>query len=620
MTALDLALAGVAIGSIAALSGIGLLVTYRTNGVLNLAHGGIATLAAYLLRQLVVEWGWPLGLAAPLVLLVAAPGFGLLLERLVFRPLARRRASAAESLVASLGLLVLCVGFVFAVWGGGARGDAPALFPTGTLTLPGGGTIGQDALAELALVVLICVVIGLVMTRTRFGRQVRAVVDDRQLAELSAIPADRVAATGWAVGSFLAALTGVLLAPRLQLDPYGLTLLVLETFAVVVAARLASLPVVVVTALALGIGQSELEQLQPSGDALTLVRTVQANLFVAALLALLLVVPRLRELGGDAGATGRFSSRGAPRRERWLPYGVVGSIVLLLSPVTFAPEDLRAAFTVPALALVFLSVVVVTGYSGQVSLGVAGYAGLGALFAASLATGRVPGIPALPGLAALLCGALLVAPVGFATGYPAIRRRGLALALTTFAVGAVVSRFVFEQPTFVSGLQVSRLTLLGRELSDRAFYLLELACLGLGLLLVRNLHCGRLGRALLAVRDNLGGAAAVGVDVRALKLLSFTASSVVAGLGGALLAQSADSFDAGTFDPLQGLLWFTAVVVFGADSVAGAVTAAALLVTIDTLAGAGSSTLAIGLLALALGRLPGGVAAGVRRLARGLRP
>ncbi|WP_239404867.1 ABC transporter permease [Frankia sp. Cj3] len=619
MTSINLAFAGISIGAIAALSGIGLLVTYRTNGVLNIAQGGIAALVAYVFREMVVEWELPIWASALLSLAVISPVIGLLLERFVFRPLARRRASAAESLVASLGVLVLTVGMTAGIWGLGSRPDAPSLFPARAIRLPGNNRISVDALAELALVVTVCVVLGVITTRTRFGRQVRAVVDDRQLAELSAIPADRVAAAGWAVGTTLAGFTGILLAPRLQLTPYGLTLLVLETFAVVVAARLASMPGAVITALAIGILQSELSQFQVTGRFAALFLAVQSNLFVAALLILLLVVPRLRELGGDAGSTGRFSSRGAPPSgppgpadQRRDVLGKLGGAALLLAPLTFAPPDLRNAFTVPALALIFLSLVIVTGYSGQVSLGVAGYAGLGALLSAKLAAGALFGLPALPGPAALLLGALLVAPVGLLTGYPAIRRRGLTLALTTFAVGAVVSRFVFQQQTFVARLHVTPLSVAHRTLSDRWFYVVELLCLGLGLLVVRNLHEGRLGRALLAVRDHTEGAAAVGVDVRNLKLLSFTVSSVVAGLGGALLMLGSSSFDPETFSPLNSLLWFTAVVVFGADSAAGAVVAAGFIVTIDTLAPAGSSTLAVGILALTLGWLPGGLASAVR--------
>ncbi|CAO5164064.1 Amino acid/amide ABC transporter membrane protein 1 and 2 [Frankia sp. AiPs1] len=624
MTSIDLGLAGISLGAIAALSGIGLLVTYRTNGVLNLAQGGIATLVAYIFREMVVEWGLPIWLAAILALAVVSPGIGLLLERLVFRPLARRRASAAESLVASLGVLVLILGITAGIWGLGSRSDAPSLFPAHSVRLFGDTRIGVDALAELIMVVVFSVVIGLIAARTAFGRQIRAVVDDRQLAELSGVPADRVAAAGWAAGTTMAGLTGVLLAPRFQLTPYGLTLLVLETFAVVVAARLSSLPVAILTALGISILQSELRQFTLDGDAGQILTVLQSNLFIVALLILLLAVPKLRELGsGDSGATSSFSSRGAPpsgrvgqARFRRDYLGKLGGFALLLAPLTFAPSDLRSAFQVPALALIFLSMVIITGYSGQISLGAAGFAGLGALLSLKLANGDLFGLPALPGIWAILVGALLVAPVGLITGYPAIRRKGLTLALTTFAVGAVVSRFVFEQPTFASRLYIDPLTFFGHALNDKAFYVLELLCLGLGLLLVRNLHHGRLGRALLALRDNSGGAAAVGVDVRNLKLLAFTVSSVVAGLGGALLVHSSYTFSADDFAPLQSLLWFTAVVVFGADSSAGAIVAAAFIVTIDVLAPDGSSTLAVGILALALGWMPGGLASAVRGVLR----
>ncbi|MCK9932745.1 ABC transporter permease [Frankia sp. Mgl5] len=620
MTSIDLALAGISIGAIAALSGIGLLVTYRTNGVLNLAQGGIATLVAYVFREMVVEWDLPIWLAAVIALGILSPGIGLLLERLVFRPLARRRASAAESLVASLGVLVLTLGMTAGIWGLGSRSDAPSIFPNESVTIFGDTRIGVDALAELAMVVAFCVVLGLIAAKTKFGRQIRAVVDDRQLAELSGVPADRVAAAGWALGTTMAGLTGILLAPRFQLNPYGLTLLVLETFAVVVAARLSSMPVAVLTALGIAVLQSELKQFTLEGDAGQILIVLQSNLFIFALLVLLLVVPKLRELGnGDSGSTGSFSSRGAPpagpvsRHEaRRDILGKLGGAALLLAPLTFAPADLRSAFMVPALALIFLSLVILTGYSGQLSLGVAGYAGLGALLTLKLANGDLFGLPAIPGMWAMFLGALLVAPIGLITGWPAIRRRGLTLALTTFAVGAVVSRFVFEQPTFATGLYVDPLTFFGSELTDEAFYIFELVCLAIGLLVVRNLHHGRLGRALLAVRDHTEGAAAVGVDVRNLKLLAFTVSSVVAGLGGGLLTFSSSSFAADDFAPLQSLLWFTAVIVFGADSAAGAIIAAAFIVTIDVLAPAGSSILAVGILALALGWMPGGLASAVR--------
>ncbi|KOG85146.1 ABC transporter permease, partial [Streptomyces varsoviensis] len=131
----ELTLAGLAVGSAAALTGIGLIVTYRATGVLNLAHGALAMVTAYALRQFAVDWSWPLPLAAAVALLVVAPGLGLLLDRLVFRPGAGTALTAdgtdqARSLVASLGVFVLLVGAASLLWGPGARADAPALLPS----------------------------------------------------------------------------------------------------------------------------------------------------------------------------------------------------------------------------------------------------------------------------------------------------------------------------------------------------------------------------------------------------------------------------------------------------------------------------------------------------------
>ena len=165
----DLTLAGLSVGAAAALTGIGLIVTYRATGVLNFAHGAVAMLCAYLLRQLVVVWELPLWAAAALVLLVVAPGFGLALERWVFRPLSLTGNDPARTLVASIGVFVLLVGAAALLWGTGAQEDAPTLIP--------GEPWGQLAVA--------CAIGGTVwaVTRwTRFGGELRAVVDNRPLA------------------------------------------------------------------------------------------------------------------------------------------------------------------------------------------------------------------------------------------------------------------------------------------------------------------------------------------------------------------------------------------------------------------------------------------------------
>jgi branched-chain amino acid transport system permease protein len=614
--ALELAATGLAFGSLAALSGLGLLLTYRTTGVFNLAHGAIAMVVAYLFWWTAGEHGWPVWLAAPLVLLGAGPLLGLLAYRLVFRDLQRRGAPPAQSLVATLGVFVLLVGLVSVTWGLQAR-HAPTLLPTHRIAVGRAG-IRSDALVDLAVALFALAVLWLVTTRTRFGVQVRAVVDDRSLAELSRVDADRVAGVGWAVGAAFAGLTGVLLAPQLSLTPYGLTLVMLETFAVPVIARLRSLPVAVLAALALGVAQSEMTQVHLGTGALAdVVQSLRSNLLAVALLVALLVLPRLREVGGDAGRATAFATRPGRRRSRGRrAAAAVTGLVLLASPLTYPADVLRDAQQVPALALVLVSLVVLTGYGGQISLGHGAYAGLGALLFATLSA-DIPEIPAL------VCGMLAAGLVGLLTGYPAIRRQGLFLALTTFAVGVVVSRFVLQEPAFTSGVHVERPGVFGLSLAgDRTFYGFELVCLALGLLVVRNLRTGRLGRALLAMRDSEAGALSVGVDLRRLKVFVFTVSAALAGLGGGLLAQATLSFDANAFDPVQSsLFWFTAVVVFGADSASGAVAAAGLVVAVGALTSSSDAALVpIGLLALLIGQFPGGVVDVLRRLRGLLRP
>ncbi|MDT9693148.1 ATP-binding cassette domain-containing protein [Streptomyces sp. P9(2023)] len=571
----DLTLAGLAVGSAAALTGIGLIVTYRATGVLNLAHGAIAMVCAYVLRQLVVEWGWPLPLAALMTLLVVAPGIGLVLDRAVFRPLAVLGSNPAQTLVASIGVFVLLVGGAALLWGTGARADAPVL-------------LGDDPWTQLAVVVLLAVAVGAVTRWTRFGRELRAVVDNRPLAMLGGIDADRVAAVGWAFGAFTAGLTGVLLAPYVRLDPYGMPLLVVEVIAVAVVARMRSLPVAIVTALALGVAQAQLTRLHPEGWAGPLVQALGANLFVVALLVAALVVPGVGGRGRDALPPPAV----APRTPTGLWF-TVGALFLL--PLGFAGTDLHTSVQVPALAIVLLSLVVVTGRGGQIALGQAAYAGLGALFTALLAAA---GIPELPALALAV---LIVAPLGLVTGWPAIRRHGLALALVTLAVGVAVSRFVFAQPYATAGLELGRPAGFA---DDRRYYALELVVLAACLVLVAALRRGRTGRALAALRDHEAGAEASGVRVSLLKVLAFVLGAALAALGGGLLGMGLRAFDPEAYDPVRGLLWFAAIVVLGADSLLSPLAAAALLVGLDAGTRGGVAAATVGILATLVGRVP----------------
>ncbi len=607
MLYLQLGLAGIATGSIAALSGLGLALTYRATGVFNFAHGAVAMFVAYLLWQANVGWGWPLWFAAPLVILVAGPGIGVVLERFVFRPLETKRASTSEKLVATLGVFVVLVGLVMTIWGPVHKTDSPNLFPQTSIRMPGDLVIGANQLAQLVIVLLSAAVLFIVFRSTHLGTQLRAVVDHRQLADLSAVNANRISALAWALGCGFAGLSGVLLAPQLELDPFRLTLLVIDTFGVAVVARLTSMPIAVLAGILLGILQAELVQWSWGAP----YDSLKPNLLVVTLLVFLLLYRSLNERRDEGTGNGLVAS--AVGGDRSLPGRLVFvaplAVLALLVPVVTSGLTLQHAALVVSLAVVLLAVTAVTGFTGNITLGVAGFAGLGALVTSRLNTGDLlPVIPSMPVIPAMLGAALLVGLLGAATGYSALRRRGLFLALTTLAVGLVVYRFFFENPFFSSGVDINRPTLFGLSLDDdRAFYWFTLACLGICLLVVDQVRRGRLGRVLAAMRDSETGARSVGIDLRRYKLAVFSLSAALAAVGGSLLAQQQRAFVALQFDPFHSLFWFTAVIVAGVSYLSGAVVAAAIFVVLDVALGAGASTLVIGVLALFVSRLPGGI-------------
>jgi branched-chain amino acid transport system permease protein len=223
---------------------------------------------------------------------------------------------------------------------------------------------------------------------------------------------------------------------------------------------------------------------------------------------------------------------------------------------------------------------------------------------------------------AMVPGVLVAVLAGLVAGYPALKRKGLFLGLTTLGLALIIYQFVFNaQLRWVVGgpgmLQVRRPSVLGIDLAgDAAFWFYELVVLVLVLGLVHNLRSGSLGRVLAAMRDSETAASAVGIDLRRSKLFVFGISSGIAGLGGTLLTQADQNFDANTFYPVFGLFWFTAVVVCGISSIRGALLAAALYVAVPHVFGLDvqSAVGFFGIGALFLGRLPGGLVAQAQRL------
>src|SRR5439155_18200679 len=274
-------------------------------------------------------------------------------------------------------------------------------------------------------------------------------------------------------------------------------------------------------------------------------------------------------------------SLGGQRRNR--NTGVAGAIavgvVLLVLPYFLSHITLPYAQIMIADTIVFVSIVGVTGFSGHITLGQAAFAGFGAFTAT-----RVVQSLHWPVIVAMFVGGGFAVVLGILTALPAVKRRGLFLGLTTLAMGLLVNQFVFQSDIFTGGggLASPRPSIFGWSLSgDKAFYWFELVCLGLVVLLARNLKSGRLGRILAAMRDSETAARSVGIDLPTYKLFIFAASAFIAGIGGSLLAQQRLVFGRFDFDPFTSLRWFTVVIVAGVGSIGGAVIAGFLFVMLD---------------------------------------
>ena len=203
----QLILAGIATGSIYALSGMGLVLTYKATGVFNFAYGAIAMLVAYVLYQMNQVWHVPLLIALPIAVIGVGPAIGLALERGVFRPLERSGAATSEKLVASLGVFLLALGMVYAIWTGRVR-KAPRVLPHHSVPMPSTLILGWDQLIEIFLVVAFSAGLWLLFRYTRIGLLIRATVQNREMAQSLGVNTRRVDMFTFAFGAGLAGLAG----------------------------------------------------------------------------------------------------------------------------------------------------------------------------------------------------------------------------------------------------------------------------------------------------------------------------------------------------------------------------------------------------------------------------
>ena len=567
-----LIIAGVATGAIYALAGLGLVVTYKTSGVFNFAHGAIGIFVAFTFNWLRADLGLATVPALLLAVGVMAPMLGAALERLFLHRL--DGSSASTFVVVSLGLLVAVQGTTDLVFGSTSRSIAPML-PTSTFRL-GGVLVGWDQ----AIIVLIAAGAGILLSqffrRTQVGLSMRAVVDDGPLTDLVGVDGGRMKTIAWMLGAAFASLSAILIAPIIGLDSAILTLLIVRAFAAAVVGRLVSLPLTFVGGV--GIGVAETLSTKFAGGHPSLIGLPPSVPFLV-LFAVLLFGRKGRfvELVKD-----RQSGAQAPQLRPFRPAVVATVLVLLaLLPYRLGAADLLTATSVVLFVLLFASLRLLVGLSRQVSLCHAVFIALGA---ASLANFLDAGVPYLPALG--LAGLVLV-PVGAVVALPAIRLSGLFLALATFGFGVLVQSLIFTTSLAFGDdgvVSIARPRIVGLSLDgDRAFYFFALVVVAAGVALAELVTRSRLGRVLRAIADSPTAAESLGLRVTTARVAAFCLSAFLAGVAGGLLGTLFGSVSSTTYGFGESLLWLTVLVTAGSVSLLGSGTAAFLLVGVPAL-------------------------------------
>lgn len=579
-------LLGLGSGAVFGALALALVLTYRSSGVVNFATGALALYSAYtyaFLRQgellvpipglpTTVGLGGPLGLAPAMVIsLVLAAVLGVVLYGLVFRQL--RSAPPVAKSVASIGVM-LVIQAVLAARVGTAQVSVKAILPNDPVEW-GGSRIPGDRLWFAAAIVVLTVALALVFRLTRFGLAARAAAESEKGALVSGLSPERIAVANWALSSAIAGLSGILIAPIVPLVPISYTLFIVPALAAALVGNFTALVPAVGAGLVIGMLQSELQFLQ--GKWSWLPQTGTAQLVPLAVILAYLVV-RGRPLPTRGSLIQQALGR-APRPDRILVPAVVSTGLGVV--VLFATHgSIRAAvITSLTLAVISLSLVVVTGFAGQISLAQLTLAGVGAFSLSKLSTGWGIPFPLAPLLAAVVA-----MVIGVVIGLPALRIRGLPAAVVTVALAVALEAFWFRNTELNGGLDGSKVPsprLFGIDLGIGAgedypripFALLCLVVLLLVGLGVAWLRRSRLGAAMLAVRANERSAAAAGIDVARTKIIAFAIGAFVAGLGGALLGYQQTVADAEMFTAIGGLGLFATAYLAGITSLSGGLVA-----------------------------------------------
>lgn len=555
---------GIVTGALYSIAAAGLVLTYATSRVFNFAHGAIGMVMAYVAYTLWVQHGLNEWLALAICVLVLAPAVGILLDWAVMRWL--ERASVAQRLVVTLTLLVLCEGLASLIWGRGENVTEvmPSIFSSGTFSPVSGLNVTYDQLADVIVAAVVAGGLWLLLKKTRIGTVMRGVVDDRDLTQLNGLNPRWVTSLSWAIGTALAALAAILLAPGVSMDISTLSLLVVSAYGAAIVGGLTSLPWTFAGAMILGIGTSFMVGYLPPTN-------LFQNVTDAAPFILLFVVLALRRARyADQERIQSFREPSPPRLRTMLGMTVAGLVlVIVVTPHLSTVYQLVVGNGIIYVGIL-LSLILVTGMAGQVSLAQFSFLGFGDVLLSHLSTGAH-----LPYWAALIVATVSTGLLGALVALPALRLRGLYLALSTLAFALLMDNVFFASsaifPQQGSGIPVPPPSIFGLTArsytSISAVALVAVAACAIGILTVRNRP---FGRALAALRDAPSAASALGLNVVRTRLIVFAAASAMAGLMGCLYGGLYQQALSSQFVYMNSLTALLILSIYGITSVSGA--------------------------------------------------
>ena len=514
---------GLAAGSVYSMTAFGTILVYRGSGVVNFAGGALATVGTFVFYDLADQdhVPWPVAMVAGTLV---SGLLGAATYLLVMKPM--RKTSSLTRTIATLGVFVI-VNAALLIAEPSSELNVRSFYPSGAWHVATGLVLGYNQLILLAISVFTAISLSMFWGRTMFGLRTTAVAENQRSASALGISPDVVATVNWFLGCGLAGLAGVLLVPILGLQIATITTLLFPSLAAALVGRMDRFLPALVGGLAIGIGESLVAGYFPTTPGLTVVVPF------AGVLGLMLL--RGQGIPSRGYLRDRLPEVGKGR-VRPVPF-LIALAALLGVAWGFGPDYANAMIVTAGTAIVLLSVVLVTGYAGQISLCQFALGGIGAFV-----TGRLVAAFHVPLLLAIVLAILVALAAGVMVGVPALRSRGVSLAVLTLGFAIVLQELVFDNSSLVGifGDSIGPLRIFGFDL-DASIYPARYATFAIIVflllaLLVAKVRRGTLGRRLLAVRGSERAAAALGINVYAAKLFAFSLGAGIAAIGGMVLA------------------------------------------------------------------------------------